>query len=111
MFEKNLELSFLLDFYGGLLKDRVREVMNLYFNEDLSLTEIGENLGISRQGAQSIVKRGERELSEYEEKLGLAKRFLKLRAMAEELEKAASGEEISEDLRAKTAELIEEVKK
>lgn len=111
MFEKNLELSFLLDFYGGLLKDRVREVMNLYFNEDLSLTEIGENLGISRQGAQSIVKRGERELSEYEEKLGLAKRFLKLRAMAEELEKTAGSAEISADLRAKMAELIEEVKK
>ncbi|MBO4212978.1 MAG: DNA-binding protein [Clostridia bacterium] len=111
MFEKNLELGFLLDFYGGLLKDRVREVMNLYFNEDLSLTEIGENLGISRQGVQSIVKKGEQELFKYEEKLGLAERFLKLRDMADGLEKVAATRELDRELKEKISELIKEVKK
>ena len=111
MFEKNLELGFLLDFYGGLLKDRVREVMNLYFNEDLSLTEIGENFGISRQGVQSIVKKGEQELFKYEEKLGLAERFLKLRDMADGLEKVAATRELDRELKEKISELIKEVKK
>ena len=59
MFEKNLELGYLLDFYGELLSERKRAVMDMYYNEDLSLAEIAENTGITRQGVRDSIKRAE----------------------------------------------------
>jgi predicted DNA-binding protein YlxM (UPF0122 family) len=80
MFEKNLNIAFLLDFYGEVLSDRQREVLDAYYNDDLSLAEIATDLGISRQGVRDLIKKAETELFFYEEKLGLAKKF---RAAAE----------------------------
>ena len=70
MFEKNLEMSFLLDFYGDILSERRRSVMTMYYNEDLSLSEIASEIGISRQGVRDLIKKSEEELSLLEEKLG-----------------------------------------
>ena len=75
MFEKNLNLGYLLDFYGELLSERKRSVMDMYYNEDFSLAEIAAEIGISRQGARDIIKKSEEELLFYEEKLGLARKF------------------------------------
>lgn len=75
MFEKNLEIGYLLDFYGDVLTDRKREVLDYYYNDDLSLAEIAEELGISRQGVRNIIKKSEEELLFLEEKLHLAGRF------------------------------------
>lgn len=65
----------LLDFYGELLTEKQREAMDLYYNEDLSLAEIAEPLSISRQGVRDSIKRGEKQLMDLEDTLGLAKRF------------------------------------
>lgn len=73
--DKNLAISNLLDYYGGLLTDKQRDVVELYYNEDLSLAEISEHEGITRQGVRDSIKRGEAFLLELEEKLGMAKTF------------------------------------
>ena len=79
---KNLEISYLLDFYGDVLTDKQRDVMEQYYNDDFSLSEIAENFGISRQGVRDAIKRGETTMLELEEKIGFAKRY---RAMQEGL--------------------------
>lgn len=57
MFEKNLELGYLLDFYGELLSEHRREAMNYYYNDDMSLAEIASVLGITRQGVRDLIKK------------------------------------------------------
>ncbi len=76
---KDYEMVMLLDFYGELLTEKQREAMDLYYNEDLSLSEIAEPLNISRQGVRDSIKRGEKQLLELEDALGLAKRFKEIK--------------------------------
>ncbi len=80
--EKNMEISLLFDFYGQLLSEKQHEAVLLYVNDDLSLSEVATEMGITRQGVRDLVKRSEAELYEYERKLGLLRRF-------EEVEKSA----------------------
>ena len=68
---KNLEIGLLLDLYGKLLTDKQFEVLDLYYNDDLSLAEIAEQYDISRQGVHDAIKRGEELLVGYEKTLGL----------------------------------------
>ncbi|MCQ2405529.1 MAG: DNA-binding protein [Clostridia bacterium] len=82
-------MAFLCDFYGDMLTDKQRDVMELYYNDDLSLSEIAENAGITRQGVRDSIKRAESQLVEMEERLGLARRFRELRAQMEIVETAA----------------------
>ena len=70
---KNLEYGLLLDVYGGLLTEKQLDMMQLYYDEDLSLSEIGEQYGISRQGVHDSLKRSEQALDEFEERLGILK--------------------------------------
>ena len=79
MFEKDLRIAYLLDFYGDVLTERKKEVLDMYYNEDLSLAEIAEQIGISRQGVRDLIKKAEDELLFLEEKLGLAKRMSALK--------------------------------
>lgn len=104
MFEKDLLIDYLLDFYGDVLSDRVRAVMEAYYGEDLSLSEIAEGEGISRQGVRHLIKKGEEELRLLEKQLGLAARFTSLSRMADALEEKARACEGSEDPR--VAELV-----
>lgn len=76
---KDLNITVLLDFYGELLTENQAKVLDLYYNEDLSLAEIAEPLGITRQGVRDSIKRGEKQLYDLEEKLGLATRFKDLK--------------------------------
>ncbi len=71
---KNLEFADLLIVYGGMLTDKQKDVLELYYDEDLSLGEIAENLDISRQGVRDSIKRGEETLLQLEEQLGLMKK-------------------------------------
>ncbi len=75
MFENMIEVSILYDLYGELLPERQREIFRLYHEDNYSLSEIGTEFGITRQGVHEAVKRSEEKLTEYEEKLGLAKKF------------------------------------
>lgn len=72
---KDLKISYLLDFYGEMLTGPQREMVEAYYNEDLSLAEIAAERKISRQGVRDAIKRAEQQLFEMEERLGLAKRF------------------------------------
>ena len=68
---KNLEFGTLLDLYGSLISDKQYEAMDYYYNQDLSLSEIGELLNISRQAVRNNIKKGEENILEYENNLGL----------------------------------------
>jgi len=72
---KDLQISFLLDFYGDMLTQKQKDMIHYYYNDDLSLAEIAENEGITRQGVRDNIKRAEALLFEMESQLGLAKRF------------------------------------
>lgn len=86
---KNLELSYLLDFYGDVLTEKQREVMEQYYNDDLSLAEIAENFGITRQGVRDSIKRGESILLDLEDKVGFAQRYQSIQSKRDLLEKLA----------------------
>ena len=70
-----LQLTLLYDFYGELLTEKQKQVYELHYQNDLSLTEIGEELSISRQAVRDQLKRTEKILQDYEEKLQLVSRF------------------------------------
>ncbi|NLM55852.1 MAG: DNA-binding protein [Clostridiales bacterium] len=85
--EKDLSISDLLDHYGAILSERRRYVLELYYNDDLSLAEIAENTGISRQGVRDLIKKGEAELYRCEEALGNAAAYTKLKDEVEAISK------------------------
>ena len=85
MSESRLMQSMLLDFYGELLTEKQRECYDLHYNEDLSLSEIAEQSGISRQGVWDNIRRAEASLRQIEEKTGLIRRFTQNRRAQEQL--------------------------
>lgn len=117
--EKNVEITLLYDIYGKLLTDKQAEAVDLYYNEDLSLAEIGANTGISRQGVRDNIKRAEAVLYDTEEKLGIAERFLKIKKKTAEIdniigdiERSADYKMLSDNLKTKVnsiLKLIEEI--
>ncbi len=74
--DKNVEISILCQLYGKLLSEKQLEFIDDYYNNDLSLSEIAENNVITRQAVRDIIKKGEKKLFEYEEKLLFMKRML-----------------------------------
>ena len=70
-----LKMSLLLDFYGGLLTEKQRDISELYYNGDYSLSEIADDLHISRQGVRDSLVRAEATLTELEEKIGFADKY------------------------------------
>ena len=90
MFEKNLQIGYLLDFYGDILPERKRSVMDMYYNEDLSLAEIAVEIGISRQGVRDMIKKTEEELFFYEQNLGLAKKLRHAESQLDSITKKAA---------------------
>jgi len=75
MLEDTIQISILYDFYGPLLSDRQQQLVDLYFNENLSMTEISSELGISKQAVSVGLKTAEKSLKTFEEKLGLVERW------------------------------------
>ena len=84
-------MALLFDFYGDVLTDRQKEFYDLYYNEDLSLAEIAENYGITRQGVRDVIVRAEAILTDLEDKTGLIRRFHAMRSQLEEIVTAADG--------------------
>lgn len=87
MFDKITEISMLFDFYGQLLTAKQQEILRLYHENDYSLSEIAEEFGISRQGVHDAVKKAEKALYEYEEKLGLVGKLTNTQARIEAIDK------------------------
>ena len=73
--EKNVKVSILCQIYGRLLTEKQYEVLNDYYNNDLSLSEIAENNNITRQAVRDVIKKGEIKLFEYEEKLAIMEKY------------------------------------
>ena len=92
MFEKNLEIGYLLDVYGDILPERRRDMLDLYYNDDLSLAEIAAEVGISRQGVRDGIKKAEEELFFLEGALHLQARSAAAQAEAERILAACSPE-------------------
>ncbi|MGN0526917.1 MAG: YlxM family DNA-binding protein [Acutalibacteraceae bacterium] len=76
--QKNLDVVLLADFYGEMLTENQRKFIEYYYNDDLSLSEIAQNEGITRQGVRDAVKRAESQLFDMEKKLGFADRTRKI---------------------------------
>ena len=92
MDEKTLQNAMLFDFFGDLLTEKQYEYYDLYHNEDLSLSEIAEGAGISKQGVYDIINRAEKTLSEFEHKTGIIQKWCETRS---ELEAAVkNGEQL-----------------
>ena len=89
MFEKNLKMAYLLDFYSEVLDEHTRNIMRAYYNDDLSLSEIADDEGISRQGIRHVIKRGEEQLQNLESRLGLAAHYEELSGAVQLLEEVA----------------------
>ena len=85
MFEKNLKIALLLDCYGVLLDEHTKAVMDAYYEDDLSLKEIADGLGISRQGVRHVVKKGEELLLFYDTRLGLSRLYSSLEEAKDKL--------------------------
>ena len=81
-------MALLYDFYGDMLTDRQKEFYDLYYNEDLSLAEIAENYGITRQGVRDVIVRAEAIPTELEDKTGIIRRFHKMQQQFLEIETA-----------------------
>jgi predicted DNA-binding protein YlxM (UPF0122 family) len=84
--KKNLSVNMLLDVYGGLLTDRQRVTLELYYGEDLSLGEISSETGITRQGVMNCIHKAEKKLFELETKLQLIRKFQELSGDIDRLE-------------------------
>ena len=79
---KDLYVSALLDVYGSFLSEKQQALTEYYYNDDLSLSEIAENEGITRQGVNDLIKRAVAQLKDLEEKCGYCKKFLRLKELS-----------------------------
>ncbi len=104
MFEKDLTIPMLLDFYGELLTENQRETMVAYYEDDMSLGEIAAGTGITRQGVRDTIKRGEEQLKSYEERLGLIAR---LNETLEKVETIKGKIEQIKEINSKTGMILE----
>lgn len=111
--EKNVEVALLYDIYGKLLTVKQAEAIELYYNDDLSLGEIADISGISRQGVRDNIKRAEAILYDFEEKLGIAKRFVSIRkklsvidAIIDDIEKSPDSKILSDNIKHKINDIL-----
>lgn len=111
--ERNVEIGLLFSIYRNMLTDRQAESIDLYYNEDLSLSEISEHMGITRQGVRDNIKRAEATLFDVEKKLGLAKRFLHIKEdlnmiddIIREIEKSPNIMYLSDDIKRKINQIL-----
>lgn len=94
--EKFVEQTLMFDFYGELLTEHQQRIYKEAVFDDLSVSEIARNEGITRQGAHDLIKRCNKLLEEYEERLHLVKRFIKIREQVHEIKKLAAQTDASD---------------
>lgn len=98
--DKFTQMAVLLDIYGGLLTDKQKDVMEQYYSYDLSLQEIAENAGITKQGVHDLIRRAEHTLIKTDEKLGFINRLTNIQVGLEKVEQRLESEE------SKSAEVV-----
>ena len=107
-----LKQSLLYDFYGELLTEHQKEIYEQFIVDDLSLSEIAKDAGISRQGVHDLIKRCNKILEEYEEKLHLVERFLSIKDKVHQINgllSVAGEDELIQEIRKISGEIIEEL--
>ena len=109
-----MEQGFLYDFYGELLTDHQKKIYEDVVFADLSLSEIAQEYGISRQGVHDLIKRCNNTLQEYEDKLHLIRKFLTIREKIKEIDRLAGDEQLSrrelaEEIRLAAGQILEEL--
>ncbi|MBS3948067.1 MAG: YlxM family DNA-binding protein [Dethiobacter sp.] len=109
MLEDTTRANLLYDFYGNLLTAKQREVFELYFQHDLSLGEIAEGSGISRQGVHDLARRAVRTLKRAEARLGLVARFAWQEKVLQSVRQLLSEEVLRPEARAEALSLLEEL--
>lgn len=97
--EKHFALSLLLDIYGALLTQKQRDALDMYLNEDLSLSEIAENTGTSRQAAQDSIKKAEQRLQEWEDALGICKKRQQIEEILQQMQRQRQDQGAIEQIR------------
>lgn len=107
--DASARVSLLYDFYGQLLTEKKRQVIELYHEEDMSLSEIASELGITRAAVHDSLKSAERALENYEEKLSLVERFLKTEEAFGEITRKLDGLKRRYAGDGELAEAIEEI--
>lgn len=113
--DKILEQTLLFDFYGELLTEHQKEIYERFVTEDLSLGEIAEEAGISRQGVHDLIRRCNQALKGYEEKLHLVEKFLAVREKVERIDRLLEeypredSDELIQSIRRIAGEIIEEM--
>ena len=108
--ERNVEIGLLFSIYRNMLTERQAESVDLYYNEDLSLSEISEHMRITRQGVRDNIKRAENTMFDVEKKLGLAKRFRAAEEQARQLLSMMETAHVDGEIKAAARELMETVK-
>ena len=95
--ESKIELAYLYDFYGELLNEHQRQIYEDFVLNDLSLGEIAAEEGISRQGVHDLIKRCSKKLQDYEDKLHLVEKFLRVKEDVAEIHTLAKKCKVSQD--------------
>ena len=104
--------SLLYDFYGELLTEHQKEIYEQFIVDDLSLSEIAKDAGISRQGVHDLIKRCNKILEEYEEKVHLVERFLSVKEKVHQIDgllAEAEEDQLIQKIRKISSEIIEEL--
>ena len=111
--DKKAQVGLLFSFYRNMLTDRQNECVDLYYNEDLSLSEISEHLGITRQGVRDNIKRAEQSMYDIEQRLGLASKFLRIQekldnidVIIREIEQSPNVRYLSDDIKHKINDIL-----
>lgn len=110
--EDKIKSGYLYDFYGELLTEHQRSVYEMSINEDLSLSEIADSLSISRQAVHDMLKRCDKQLEEYEEKLHLVEKFMNIKAdvlRIKELTSQSTGAETLAEISQLSTSILEEL--
>jgi len=94
---KNLQVAYLLDFYGNLFGDKQREILEMYYQEDMSLSEIAAAVGITRQGVYDNIRRGEKEILSLESRLCLMDRFVEISRSLDSIEQILKSEAVTDE--------------
>jgi hypothetical protein len=109
MLEKISRVVLLKDFYGPLLTEKQQNVLNLHYENDLSLSEIADDMNTSRQAVYDMVKKAESLLEQYEQKLGLVERFQIMRERLNELSSLLEGKELNQRTVSQSVEILREL--
>jgi len=111
LLKKTIKITMLFDFYGSLLTEKQQQIIKSYFYDDLSLSEIADNIGISRQGVYDHLHRSEENLESYEAELGLLKKYNKIRKNINDLEDIMTAKGIlAEDQNQDLSKKLESIK-